>query len=132
MSNPSSPLETTLAPGRLLRWNARESVRLRVAAGRVWVTQAHDPDDHFLDAGATLLLSPAAQVLIGAERDGARIRLERASEEGAQVVDRRVVGEAAQLHVARQPGVAQRVVDLRDAAVRLHQRLGRILAQAAR
>lgn len=71
------PAVLTLARGQILRWNRREPVRLRVGAGRVWVTQALDPDDHFLDAGATLRLAPRAQVLIGAEGEGAWIVLER-------------------------------------------------------
>ncbi len=156
------PVELQLAPGRLLRWQQHEAVRLRVAAGRVWITRCGDPDDHFLDAGQHMLLAPRAQVLVGAERAGARILIETApasqgnagpsqvsltpaggggpglarpwgcSEEGAQVVDRRVVGEAAQPHVARPPGLLQQVRQLGAAAVGLHRRLGGILAQAAR
>lgn len=128
------PVELQLAPGRLLRWQQHEPVRLRVAAGRVWITRCGDPDDHFLDAGEHMLLAPRAQVLIGAERAGARVLIETdlASEEGAQVVDRRVVGEAAQPHVARPPGLLQQVRQLGAAAVGLHRRLGGILAQAAR
>lgn len=70
------PVALQLPPGRLLRWRQREAVRLRVDAGRVWVTQARDPDDHFLDVGESMLLAPHAQVLIGAE-GAAQIVFER-------------------------------------------------------
>lgn len=69
------PVELQLAPGRLMRWQQHAPVRLRVAAGRVWVTQASDPDDHFLERGDSMLLAPRAGVLIGAEHE-ARIVFE--------------------------------------------------------
>lgn len=71
------PVVLQLSPGRLMRWQQRDAVRLRVDAGRVWVTQASDPDDHFLERGDSMLLAPRAGVLIGAERD-ARIVFEAA------------------------------------------------------
>ncbi|MBX3606070.1 MAG: DUF2917 domain-containing protein [Piscinibacter sp.] len=67
MLNFEPPVALQLPTGRLMRWRQREAVRLRVDAGRVWITQARDPDDHFLGAGETMLLAPHAQVLIGAE-----------------------------------------------------------------
>jgi hypothetical protein len=79
MSTVAPPLEMLLPAGQLLRWHERQPAQLRVAAGRVWVTQTLDHDDHFLDAGATLPLAPHAQVLIGAEPGGARIVIERAA-----------------------------------------------------
>lgn len=62
-----TPLVLHLADGQLLRWNQAVAVSLRVTAGRVWVTQPGDPDDHFVDAGGALTLAPRSAVLIGAE-----------------------------------------------------------------
>ena len=45
-----TPLVLHLDDGQLLRWTQAVAVRLRVIAGRVWVTRPGDPDDHFLDA----------------------------------------------------------------------------------
>lgn len=63
----STPVVLHLADGQLLRWNQAVAVTLRVTAGRVWVTQPGDPDDHFVDAGGVLPLAPRSAVLIGAE-----------------------------------------------------------------
>ena len=93
------PAVLTLARGQILRWHRREPVRLRVGAGRVWVTQALDPDDHFLDAGAALRLAPRAQVLIAAEGEGACIVLERIAAEGHELL-----GGAASLTSAGRSG----------------------------
>lgn len=67
MLNFESPVVLHLAEGQLLPWRQRAPVWLRVLRGRVWVTQANDADDHFLDAGARMRLRPGARVLIGAE-----------------------------------------------------------------
>lgn len=61
------PIVLPLQPGQMLHWQQAEAVTLRVLHGRVWVTRANDLDDHFLDAGASMLLAPHAKVLIGAE-----------------------------------------------------------------
>jgi len=42
-------------------------VRLSVARGRVWVTRAGDPDDHFLDSGQAMQVPAGARALVGAE-----------------------------------------------------------------
>ena len=62
-----TPFVLQLDDGQLLRWNQAVAVTLRVTAGRVWVTQPGDPDDHFIDAGGHLPLAPRSAVLIGAE-----------------------------------------------------------------
>lgn len=49
----------TLAPGR--------GQRLRVIAGRLWVTQSGRPDDHFLSAGHSLTLDSPGRVVAQAE-----------------------------------------------------------------
>ena len=49
----------TLAPGR--------GQRLRVIAGRLWVTQSGRPDDHFLSAGHSLTLDSPGHVVAQAE-----------------------------------------------------------------
>lgn len=61
------PLVLQLSDGQLLRWTQAVAVRLRVVAGRVWITRPGDPDDHFLDAGDQLRLDARSPVLIGAE-----------------------------------------------------------------
>ena len=63
------PVTLRLECGRLLRWPRQAGVRLHVLAGTAWVTQAHDPEDHFLQPGQTLTLRPGARAIIGAERD---------------------------------------------------------------
>lgn len=49
----------TVAPGR--------GQRLRVIAGRLWVTQSGRPDDHFLSAGHSLTLDSPGHVVAQAE-----------------------------------------------------------------
>ena len=63
------PITLRLECGGLLRWPRQSGVRLHVLAGTAWVTQAHDPQDHFLQPGQTLTLRPGARAIIGAERD---------------------------------------------------------------
>jgi hypothetical protein len=70
-----TPLMLHLDDGQLLRWTQAVAVRLRVIAGRVWVTRPGDPDDHFLDAGDQLRLDARSRVLIGAEGE-ARVAIE--------------------------------------------------------
>lgn len=50
-------------------WRSHRPARLQVQRGRVWVTASDHPDDHFVDAGMSLLLPAHADVLISAERD---------------------------------------------------------------
>jgi hypothetical protein len=63
--------------GQHRRWHSARPATLRVLQGRLWVTVAERPDDHFVDAGMSLELPAHADVLIGAERD-ASLRLETA------------------------------------------------------
>lgn len=53
--------------GGFRRWHSRRPAVLRVLQGRVWVTASDRLDDHFVDAGATVVLPAHARVLIGAE-----------------------------------------------------------------
>ena len=53
---PRLPLElgpptVALAPGEVLSRRGVAGARLRVLAGRAWVTEAHDAQDHVLEAG---------------------------------------------------------------------------------
>lgn len=57
-----------LRPGQIVR---AESAWLSVVRGRVWVTQAGDPDDHFLAAGQSLRLAAGRRALVQA--DGAAV-----------------------------------------------------------
>jgi quercetin dioxygenase-like cupin family protein len=74
MTKTLQTLELQLAAGELHRWRSARAVELQVLAGRVWVTQSGDEDDHFLAAGDTLALRRGALALIEAE-DAARLRL---------------------------------------------------------
>ena len=68
MSSPettSTPLH--MGPGQFLRCAEQRPVWLSVLRGRVWVTHAQDPDDHFLDAGQSIRLPAGAQALVGSE-----------------------------------------------------------------
>jgi protein required for attachment to host cells len=59
------PVVLQLRDGELIRCDQARLVR--VVQGRVWVTQMHDPDDHFLHAGHTLALRAGARAIVGAE-----------------------------------------------------------------
>ena len=56
-----------LRDGELLRCFDRHDVWVTVVQGRVWITQANDPDDYFLDAGQSMRLAAGADALVGAE-----------------------------------------------------------------
>ena len=62
---PNQPFE--LPPGQALRLPARPQALLQVLRGRVWLTCAGDPDDHFLAAGQHWPLGAAGVVI---EADG--------------------------------------------------------------
>lgn len=68
------PLVLHLQDGELL---PVDGVRLRVEAGRVWVTRRNDLDDHFLDSGSTIDLARGSGALVSAE-GAARVRLSAA------------------------------------------------------
>ena len=56
-----------LRAGQFLHCAQEQPVWLSVVRGRVWVTHARDPDDHFLDAGQSIRLPAGALALVGAE-----------------------------------------------------------------
>ena len=63
-----SPFQTVhLRNGQFLRCAEERPVWLSVLRGRVWVTHANDPDDHFLDPGQSIRLPAGALALVGAE-----------------------------------------------------------------
>jgi ferric-dicitrate binding protein FerR (iron transport regulator) len=67
-----SSLETTsttlhMGAGQFLHCAEQRPVWLSVLRGRVWVTHALDPDDHFLDPGQSIRLPAGAQALVGSE-----------------------------------------------------------------
>jgi Protein of unknown function (DUF2917) len=59
------PVVLHLRDGELLRCD--QACLIRVMHGRVWITQMHDLDDHFLDAGQSLALRGGAHAMVGAE-----------------------------------------------------------------
>jgi hypothetical protein len=83
------PLVLHLQDGELL---PMDGVRLRVEAGRVWVTRRDDLDDHFLDAGAAIDLPTGCGALVSGE-GAARVRLSARARPGAQ--PRQVNGNAS-------------------------------------
>jgi hypothetical protein len=64
-SEPSSTHR--LRAGQFLHCADQRAVWLSVLRGRVWVTHALDPDDHFLDPGQSIRLPAGALALVGAE-----------------------------------------------------------------
>ncbi|QPF72924.1 DUF2917 domain-containing protein [Roseateles sp. DAIF2] len=54
--------------------HALDAIWLTVLEGRVWVTRAEDPQDHFIGPGGSLRLEPGSLALLGAE-GAARVRL---------------------------------------------------------
>ena len=61
------PVVLQLQHGELLRWSETRDVWLSVVRGRVWITRAGDPADHFLEGGQSIRLAAGAQALVGAE-----------------------------------------------------------------
>jgi hypothetical protein len=66
MSSTPSRQFLQLQPGQIVH---ADGAWLSVVRGRVWVTQAGDPDDHFLSGGQAMRLAPGARALV--EADGA-------------------------------------------------------------
>ncbi|HEX2011792.1 MAG TPA: DUF2917 domain-containing protein [Roseateles sp.] len=54
--------------------HAVDAIWLTVLEGRVWVTRAEDPQDHFVGPGGSLRLEAGSQALLGAEGP-ARVRV---------------------------------------------------------
>jgi hypothetical protein len=52
---------------------------ITVLRGRAWITQANDPDDHFLGAGQSMHLAPGTHVLVSAD-GAAQLLLAKAPE----------------------------------------------------
>lgn len=72
-AGPAGP--ANLQAGAHRAWRSQRPARLYVQQGRVWVTASDRLDDHFVDAGMSLVLPAHADVLIGAERDS-RVRMD--------------------------------------------------------
>lgn len=62
------PVTLKLGQGEVIAWN-QAATRVRVVAGRVWITQRNDPADHFLHPGQWFELGRGRGLLIGAEQD---------------------------------------------------------------
>lgn len=52
----------------ILTLHKPSATQLRVLSGRVWLTQSHDPNDHFLQTGDTFFLHDERAV-IEAQKD---------------------------------------------------------------
>jgi hypothetical protein len=64
MSSTPSRQFVQLQPGQIVHV---DDAWLSVVRGRVWVTQANDPDDHFLAGGQAMRLAPGARALVEAD-----------------------------------------------------------------
>ena len=67
MSHDDDPTLVHLHDGQLMRGPTNRPAWITVLRGRAWITQANDPDDHFLDPGQSMHLAPGAHVLISAD-----------------------------------------------------------------
>lgn len=73
-----------LHPGRTARLERSRGARLRVTAGRLWVTLGDAPDDHFIGAGESLAIARDRGVVIESDgRSPAVVRLLPARDGGA-------------------------------------------------
>lgn len=64
------PVVLQLQEGQLIRCDQpARTATVRVLSGRVWVTRAADPGDHFLRPGCTLDIAPGSSALLSAETD---------------------------------------------------------------
>jgi quercetin dioxygenase-like cupin family protein len=59
-----------LARGEVIALHGRRGQILQVSAGRVWLTQSGDPDDHFVAAGEQLALRRNDRVVIEGDSEG--------------------------------------------------------------
>ncbi|AKJ32046.1 DUF2917 domain-containing protein [Caldimonas brevitalea] len=66
---PKSPVLLQLKAGQHVRWQPARAATVQVVGGRIWLTQANDPYDHFVDAGQSLRLQPGVATVLGAEVD---------------------------------------------------------------
>ncbi len=72
-----------LPAGQVLSLRCHPGTVLRVIHGRLWVTQTHDGQDHFVRAGATLRLT-GGHVVLEADDGAATYRLNAAATSNAQ------------------------------------------------
>lgn len=54
---------TSLSAQRVVSFESAQGTRLHVLQGRIWLTQTHDPQDHFLHAQQSLELGPGHAVI---------------------------------------------------------------------
>lgn len=71
------PQAHVLRTGELLRLPDDAGALIAVVRGRVWLTRANDPDDHFLDAGRTMRVAAGALALLSAEGGPAEVLVYR-------------------------------------------------------
>jgi hypothetical protein len=66
-----------LAPGALISFQLKQAQVLQIAGGRVWLTIEGDARDHWLQAGASLILPAARLIVIEAEHAGTSLHLQK-------------------------------------------------------
>jgi hypothetical protein len=73
MSRVTEPALLLLRDGQHLRCDDTRPAWLSVVSGRIWLTRAGDPDDHFLHAGQAMRLEAGARALFSAEGGPAEV-----------------------------------------------------------
>jgi len=58
-----------LGRGTALTLQDARGARVRVLVGRLWITQDHDPKEHFVDAGASFRVERDGPTVVEAARD---------------------------------------------------------------
>lgn len=66
-----------LAPGALISFQLAHAQHLRIEGGRVWLTIEGDAEDHWLQAGASLVLPAARLIVIEADRASSSLYLQK-------------------------------------------------------
>lgn len=66
-----------LAAGALISFQLQYAQNLRIEGGRVWLTIEGDAGDHWLQAGASLVLPAARLIVIEADRASSILHLQK-------------------------------------------------------
>jgi hypothetical protein len=100
-STPCRPLAVDLPPGGTVALRLPRGARVRVLAGRVWITQEGDAHDWFLRCGESLRLPRTGRVVIEA-LSAVAIAVDRVQ----GMLDARAGRLAALLHLRRSPAAS--------------------------
>ncbi|SAK91138.1 hypothetical protein AWB79_06673 [Caballeronia hypogeia] len=90
------------------RWVIDRPQTLRVKRGQIWLTIEGDPDDHWLDTGASVELKPYTTIWVSGTQDASWFSLASDSTRGGA----RSLGEVARAWFARR-AMPAKVVTIR-------------------